>query len=158
MCWEEMFLMSFLLPDLHSTVFNASKRLLILFSLTSKSLPSSGKLLLILLGSSQSYIFLKKTYLMSDCGQVPCKSLLSENVGSSPIGSSPHPPLLSLHQRTTEILDFARWPLGCISSSCVLPPYCSYPVRRVSRFNVCLVFWVYWVEGLCKTTRWNANS
>lgn len=132
--------MSFHLPQLHSTVFNASKRLLILPLLTSKDHTSSAKLLPIHQGSSQSHVFLKKTCLVSRCSQVPREYLCSESIGTALIGSSFHSPWLSLHQRTAEILDFARWPLRPISSSYVHPPYCSCPVRRVNRFNVCLVF------------------
>lgn len=70
--------------------------------LTSKVLTSSVKLLPILQGSSQSYVFLKKTCLMSRCSQVPRVYLCSESIGSALTGSSFHSPWLSLHQRTRD--------------------------------------------------------
>lgn len=121
--------------------------------LTSKVPTSLAKPLPILQGSSQSHVFLRKTCLVSRCSQVPREYLCSKNIGSALIGASFQSPWLSLHQRTAEILDFARWPLRPIPSSYVRLPYCSCPVRRVSRFNVYLVFWVHWVEGMCKKTR-----
>lgn len=93
--------------------------------------------------------------LVWDYSQGPCRPPLSHCFLLHP----PLTDLLSLHQRTTESLDFARLPLGLSLLAMCLPHNVTPQLEGVhSRVNVCLMLPVHWVEGGTVTYKYSSNT